>query len=198
MQRLGLPNQVKEAAIALYLDFKSRPIGKYNADRKNLEIFLVASVSLAAKVLGDLRTDQEFESKMFVSRERLGDAEERMLKSLGVQDNVIPFSELLLQLTQRQIESMTNGFAERELVSIDEKESLVRLSYDYLDSALENGLSPKMSYRGRAAGVVLKAVRDLGLKISDIDIARAAGLDKESMAVNANVIGALLKDAGSS
>src|SRR5438876_8488618 len=56
MQRLGLPNEVKQAAVALYLDFKSRPIGEYNAEHKNLEIFLIASVSLAAKAMGDLRT----------------------------------------------------------------------------------------------------------------------------------------------
>jgi len=35
-QRLGLSNEVKQAAVALYLDFKSRPIGEYNADHKNL------------------------------------------------------------------------------------------------------------------------------------------------------------------
>ena len=51
MQRLGLRNEVKLAAVALYLDFKSRPIGEYNADRKNLQIFLIASVSLAAKAM---------------------------------------------------------------------------------------------------------------------------------------------------
>src|SRR6059036_2454346 len=79
MQRLGLPNEVKQAAVALYLDFKSRPIGEYNSSRKNLKIFLLASISIAAKVTGDLRTDPEFESKMFVSREKLVDAEERMI-----------------------------------------------------------------------------------------------------------------------
>ena len=68
VQRLGLSNEVKLAAVALYLDFKGRPIGEYNADHKNLQIFLIASVSLAAKAMGDLRTDHEFESKMFVSR----------------------------------------------------------------------------------------------------------------------------------
>ena len=31
VQRLGLSNEVKLAAVALYLDFKSRPIGEYNA-----------------------------------------------------------------------------------------------------------------------------------------------------------------------
>src|SRR5438128_11853196 len=36
MQRLGLPNEVKQAAVALYLDFKSRPIGEYNAEHKHL------------------------------------------------------------------------------------------------------------------------------------------------------------------
>jgi len=70
VQRLGLPNEVKLAAVALYLDFKSRPIGEYNADHRNLEIFLIASVSLAAKAMGDLRTDHEFESKMFVRTEK--------------------------------------------------------------------------------------------------------------------------------
>src|SRR5438034_11073446 len=39
MQRLGLPNEVKQAAVALYLDFKSRPIGEYNDYHKNQEIF---------------------------------------------------------------------------------------------------------------------------------------------------------------
>src|SRR5207245_8151217 len=38
VQSLGLPNEVKQAAVALYLDFKSRPIGEYNADHKNLDI----------------------------------------------------------------------------------------------------------------------------------------------------------------
>ena len=36
MQRRGLPNEVKQATVALYLYFKSRPIGEYNADHKNL------------------------------------------------------------------------------------------------------------------------------------------------------------------
>ena len=36
VQRFGLSNEVKQAAVALYLDFKSRPIGEYNADHKNL------------------------------------------------------------------------------------------------------------------------------------------------------------------
>src|SRR6266567_6997472 len=194
MQRLGLPNEVKQAAVALYLDFKSRPIGEYNADHKNLEIFLIASVSLAAKAMGDLRTDHEFESRMFVSREKLLDAEERIIKSFGVQDSILPFPDLVLQLTKRQIESMAEGFAERDLVSSSDKEELVRLSYDYLGAAVERGLGPKMSYRGRAAGVMLKAVRDLGLQISEMDIARAAGFDKRSMAINADIIDALLKD----
>ncbi len=163
MQRLGLPNEVKQAAVALYLDFKSRPIGEYNADHKNLEIFLIASVSLAAKAMGDLRTDHEFESRMFVSREKLLDAEERIIKSFGVQDSI-----------------------------------LVRLSYDYLGAAVERGLGPKMSYRGRAAGVMLKAVRDLGLQISEMDVARAAGFDKRTMATNADIVDALLKDSKSS
>ncbi len=194
MQRLGLPNEVKQAAVALYLDFKSRPIGEYNADHKNLEIFLMASVSIAAKAMGDLRTDHEFESRMFVNREKLADAEERIVKSFGVQDSILPFPDLVSQLTKRQIESIAEGFAERGLVSSNEREELVRRSYDYLDAAVEKGLGPKMSYRGRAAGVMLKAVRDLGLQISEMDIARAAGFDKRSMAINADIIDALLKD----
>jgi hypothetical protein len=195
VQRLGLPNEVKHAAVALYLDFKSRPIGEYNADHKNLEIFLIASLSLAAKAMGDLRTDHEFESKMFVSREKLADAEERIIRSFGVQDSIMSFPELVLQLTRRQMESMAESFAERELVSSNEKEELVKRSYDYLDAALEKGLAPKMGYRGRAAGVMLKAVRDLELQISEIDIARAAGFDKRSMATNRDAIDALLKDS---
>ena len=195
VQRLGLSNEVKLAAVALYLDFKSRPIGEYNADHKNLQIFLIASVSLAAKAMGDLRTDHEFESRMFVSREKLVDAEERIIRSFGVQENILPFPDLVLQLTKRQMESMADGFVERDLISSSEKEELVRLSYDYLDAAVEKGLAPKMSYGGRAAGVVLKAVRDLELEISETDIARAAGFDKRSMAANADVIDALLKDS---
>ena len=195
MQRLGLPNEVKQAAVTLYLDFKSRPIGEYNADHKNLEIFLIASVSLAAKAMGDLRTDNEFESRMFVSREKLVDAEERIIRSLGVQDHIVPFPELVSQLTKRQIEIMAEGFSQRDLISGKEKEELVGRSYDYLDAAVEKGLAPKMSYRGRAAGVVLKAVRDLELEILETDIARAAGFDKRSMAANADVIVALLKDS---
>src|SRR5438094_7212149 len=66
VQRLGLPNEVKQAAVALYLDFKSRPIGEYNAGHKNLEIFLIASVSLAAKAMGELRTDHKYVSKMYM------------------------------------------------------------------------------------------------------------------------------------
>ncbi len=198
VQRLGLPSEVKQAAVALYLDFKSRPIGEYNAVHKNLEIFLIASVSLAAKAMGDLRTDHEFESKMFVSREKLVDAEDRIIRSFGVQDSIIPLSNLVLQLTKRQIESMAEGFAARELVSSNEKEELVQRSYDYLDAAVEKGLGPKMSYRGRAAGVMLNAVRDLGLQISEMDIARAAGFDKGLMATNADIISALLKDLKSS
>src|SRR3989441_10494332 len=126
MQRLGLPNEVKQAAVALYLDFKSRPIGEYNADHKNLQIFLIASVSLAAKAMGDLRTDHEFESRMFVSREKLVDAEERIIRSFGVQESIIPVPDLVLQLTQRHIESVAEGFAERELVSSSEREELVQ------------------------------------------------------------------------
>jgi hypothetical protein len=52
-----------------------------------------------------------------------------------------------------------------------------------------------MSYRGRAAGVMLKAVQDLGLQISETDIARAAGFDKRSMEINKDVIEDLLKDS---
>jgi hypothetical protein len=172
---------VKQAAVALYLDFRGRPIGEYNSDHKNLEIFLITSVSLAAKAIGDLRTDHEFESKMFVSREKLVDAEERIIKSFGVQDSIIPFPDLVSQLTKRQMESTAEGLAERGLVSSSEKAELVRLSYDYLDAAVGKGLAPKMSYKGRAAGIVLKAVRDLELQVSEADIARAAGFDKRSM-----------------
>src|SRR2546427_8689423 len=197
MHRLGLPNEVKQAAVALYLDFKTRPIGTYNASRKNLKIFLLASVSIGAKTLGDLRTDPESESKMFVSREKLVDAEERMIRSLGIQD-IIPIPELVLRLTKRQMESMAESFARQELVSDDEKEELVRLAYDYLDAAVERGLDPMMSYRGRAAGVMLRAVRDLDLQVSRVDIARAAGFDKGSRGVNANAIESLLKDLKSS
>jgi len=197
MQRLGLPNEVKQAAVALYLDFKSRPIGEYNAGHRNLEIFLIASVSLAAKAMGDIRTDREFESKMFVSREKLVDAEERIIRSFRIQESIIPFPDFVLQLTRRQIESMAEGFAGRELVSSNEKKELIRLSYNYLDAAVAKGLGPKMSYRGRAASVVLKAVRDLGLQISGMNIARAAGLDKRTMAYEINVIESLLKDSRS-
>jgi len=42
--------------------------------------------------------------------------------------------------------------------------------------------------------VMLKAVRDLELQIPEMDIARAAGFDKRSMAINADIIDALLKD----
>ena len=195
VQRLGLSNEVKLAAVALYLDFKSRPIGEYNTDHKNLDIFLIASISLAAKAMGDLRTDHEFESRMFVSRGKLIDAEERIIRSFGVQDSIIPIPDLVSQLTKRHIESAAEGFATRELVSSGEKEELVQRSYEYLDAALEKGLNPKMSYRGRAAGVMLKAVRDLGLQISEADIARAAGFDKRSMEINKDVIDALLKDS---
>src|SRR2546427_2690753 len=193
VQRLGLSNEVKQAAVALYLDFKSRPIGEYNADHKHLDIFLIASVSLAAKALGDLRTDHEFESRMFVSREKLLNAEERVIKSFGVQDSILPFPNLVSQLTKRQIEIMAEGFADRDLISGKEKDELVGRSFDYLDAAVEKGLAPKMSYRGRAAGVMLKAVRDLGLEVSEIDIARAAGFDKRTMVTNTDIIDALLK-----
>jgi hypothetical protein len=103
--------------------------------------------------------------------------------------------DLVSQLTKRHIESMAEGFAERELVSRVEKEELVQRSYDYLDAAVEKGLNPKMSYRGRAAGVMLKAVRDLGLQISETDIARAAGFDKRSTETNREVIDDLLNDS---
>jgi len=194
MQRLGLPNEVKQAAVALYLDFKSRPIGEYNAGQKNLKIFLIASISLAAKAMGDLRTDYEFESKMFVSREKLLDAEERIIKSFMVQDSIVSFPDLVLQLAKRQVESMAESFAERELVSSEEREELVRRSYDYLDAAVEKGLGPKMSYRGRAASVMLKAVGDLKLQVSEKDIARAAGLDSRSIAASKNIRDALKED----
>jgi transcription initiation factor TFIIIB Brf1 subunit/transcription initiation factor TFIIB len=193
MQRLGLPNEVKESAISLYLDFKDRPIGEYNADKKNLTIFLIASVSLAAKALGDLRTDQEFQSKMFVSKEKLVDAEERILRSFGVENSVRPYSQLVVELTQRQIQSMAQNFAQRELVDSDERDQLIERSFAYLDTVLDRGLSPKMSYRGRAAGLMFKAVRDLGIQISASEIARAAGFDEKSMSFNRNAIDALLK-----
>ncbi len=45
---------------------------------------------------------------------------------------------------------------------------------------------------------MLKAVRDLGLQISEREIARAAGFDKRSMAINTNAIDLLLKDSESS
>jgi hypothetical protein len=191
-QRLGLSNEVKQAAIVLYLDFKARPIGEYN--QKNLDIFLLASVSLAAKALGELRTDHEFESKMLAGRERLLDAEDRILRSFRVQDTVLPITELVSQLTKRQIESMTDSFVARDLISCAEREELVDRCLEYLDLVVEKGLSPKMSYRGRASGVMLNAVRDLGLQVPVTDIARAAGFDKRTMAVNADVIGALLRN----
>jgi hypothetical protein len=189
---------VKLAAVALYLDFKSRPIGEYNADHKNLQIFLIASISLAAKAMGDLRTDLEFESKMFVNREKLVEAEERIIRSFGVEDSIIPFREIVSQLTRRQMESMAEGFAQRELISSSEKEELVQRCHEYLEAAVQKGLAPKMGYRGRAAGVMLKAVRDLGMQISEMDIARAAGFDKRSMAINKNVIDSLLDDSKNS
>src|SRR5437899_942573 len=89
-------------------------------------------------------------------------------------------------------------FAERGLVDSDEREELVQRSSEYLDAAVEKGLTPKMGYRGRAAGVMLKVVRDLGLQVSETDIARAAGFDKRSMATNTDIIDALLKDSKSS
>ena len=193
MQRLGLSSEAKEAAVTLYLDFKSRPAGEYNADRKNLGIFLIAAISLAAKAVGELRTDHEFESKMFVGKEKLVDAEERLLRSFGVQDDVVPIAAFTVQLTRRQIESMAEGFAERELISIKEKENLVERSIAYLDEAIGKGLSPKMSYRGRAAGVMLKATRDLGLSVSEADIATAAGFTKRLMETNTDKLDSLLK-----
>jgi hypothetical protein len=45
---------------------------------------------------------------------------------------------------------------------------------------------------------MLKAVRDLELPISEMEVARAAGFDRRSMATNADVITALLKDSESS
>ena len=42
---------------------------------------------------------------------------------------------------------------------------------------------------------MLKAVRDLGLEVPEIDIARAAVFDKSSMATNTDIIDALLKDS---
>jgi hypothetical protein len=193
--RLELPNEVKQAAVTLYLDFKSRPAGVYNAGRNNLGIFLIASVSLAAKALGDLRTDQEFESKMFVSREKLADAEERILMSFRVQDTVIPYGELVLQLTKRQIQIMADGFAERGLIDMEVVEELKSRSEDYLDEAVRRGLNPKMSYRGRAAAVVLKTVRDMHLRVSELDIAHSAGFSKGLMLDNADVIDSLLRDS---
>lgn len=195
MQRLELPNEVKQAAVSLYVDFRGRPIGEYNAENKRLNIFLLASISLAAKAMGDLRTDQEFESKMFVSRERLADAEERILRSFGVQNSFRPYSDLVMELTQRQLQSMAESFAQRELVSADQRDELIERSFAYLDTALERGLSPRMSYRGRAAGLMFKAVRDMAIQISAADVARAAGFDEKSMSVNRNAIEALLKDS---
>src|SRR5207253_10081085 len=85
VQRLGLPNEVKQAAVTLYLDFKNRPIGEYNPDHKNLVILLIASVSLAAKALGDLRIDHEFESRICVISEKLAYDENSIIKSFGLQ-----------------------------------------------------------------------------------------------------------------
>ncbi|MBO0887677.1 hypothetical protein J2P12_01105 [Candidatus Bathyarchaeota archaeon] len=194
-QRLALPSEVKQAAVTLYLDFKNRPAGVYNESRKNLDIFLIASVSLAAKALGDIRTDQEFEAKMFVSREKLVDAEERILMSFRVQDTVIPYSELVLQLTKRQIRIMSEGFAERGLIDISDVEELKSRSEDYLDEAVKRGLNPKMSYRGRAAAVILKSVKDMQLRVSEVDIANSAGFSKGLMLANADVIDSLLRDS---
>ena len=196
-QRLELTNEIKQAAIALYLDFKTRPIGKYNREHKNLDIFLVASISLAAKALGDLRTDQEIEQKLLVSREKLVDAEDRIIRSFNVQDHVIPLPDFVMQLTQRQIQTMVESFAGREMIGDEEKEELLQRCLSYLDSAIEKGLSLRMGYRGRAAGVMLKAVRDLGLEISAVDVARASGADKTTMMVNTKVVESLLRDSPS-
>ena len=84
--------------------------------------------------------------------------------------------------------------SENSLIAL-KKAELVQRSNDYLDAAVKKGLNPKMSYRGRAAGVMLKAVRDLGLQISETDITRAAGFDKRSMELNRDVIDDLLKDS---
>src|SRR5438445_13844935 len=121
---------------------------------------------------------------MFMSKEKLLDAEERIIRSFVVQESILPFPDLVSQLTKRQIESMAEGFAERDLLSSTDKEELVRLSYEYLDAAVERGLGPKMSNRRRAAGVMLKAGRDLALQISYTDIATAAGFDTRSIAAN--------------
>lgn len=85
---------------------------------------------------------------------------------------------------------MAEEFAERKLIGSEEKEQLVQRSYNYLEAALGKGSNSKMSYRGRAAAVMLNAVRDLALHISETDIARAAGFNKKSMTTNANVIAA--------
>ena len=195
MQRMSLSTEAKEAAVALYLDFKSRPVGEYNADRKNLDIFLLAAISLAAKAVGELRTDREFESKMFVGKDKLVDAEERLLRSFGVQDDVMPLAAFVGQLARRQIESMAEGFAERELIGIKEKEKLVQRSIAYLDQATDKGLSPKMSYRGRAAGAMLKATRDLDLSVTEADIARAAGFTKRLIETNTDKMDSLLRES---
>lgn len=194
VQRLGLPNDVKQAAVVLYLDFKNKPIGEYNAKRKNLDIFLTASISIAAKVLGEFRTDQEFESKMFVGKEKLADAEERILRSFQVHESVRPLPELLTQLARRQIESIAEGFAQRGLISADEKEVLIARADRCIDVANVKGLSPKMSYRGRAATALHVSADAMGLRISDTDIARAAGFDKKTMKVNAKTIGLLMRE----
>ncbi len=194
VQKLGLSNEVKQAAVVLYLDFKSRPVGEYNAAHKNLDIFLIASVSLVAKAMGELRTDQEFESKLLVSGEKLVDAEDRILRSFGIQSNAMPFLEFVSELTRRQIESMAESFVEGGLISRREKEELVRCCYEYLETAVEKGLSPKMSYRGRAAGIMLKAIKDMGLQIPELDIARKAGFGKRSMTINKDIIDVLLQD----
>ena len=193
VQRLGLPNEVKQAAVVLYLDFKNRPIGEYNAERGNLDIFLTASVSLAAKVLGEFRTDQEFESKMFVGKERLADAEERILKSFQVQENVRPLPEILTQLARRQIESIAESFAQRGLIDVQDKDALVARANSCIDTANLKGLSPKMSYRGRAAAALHVSIDTMGLPISDTDIARAAGFDKKTMKANAKTISLLIR-----
>ena len=72
---------------------------------------------------------------------------------------------------------------------------LKSLSEDYLDEAVRRGLNPKMSYRGRAAAVVLKTVRDMHLRVSELDIAHSAGFSKGLMLDNADVIDSLLRDS---
>src|SRR5205807_4133018 len=90
---------------------------------------------------------------------------------------------------------MADRLCGRRLISNHERGELVQPTYDYPYGGVEKSFGPKMSYRGRAAGVMLKAVRDLGLEVPEIDIARAAGFDKRTMATNTDIIDALLKDS---